>query len=141
MCSSDLSERPQSSASACSSVTRKTLEHAYGFDDVAIVPGAVTTNPELVSTEFALGEHTFEVPILASSMDGVVDPTFAVKFSKLGGLAVLNLDGVWTRYEDADAVLDEIAAADLATSTKIIQRVYQEPVKDHLVGQIGRAHV
>ena len=116
-------------------MTRKTLEHAYGFDDVAIVPGAVTTNPEMVSTEFHLGEHTFPVPILASSMDGVVDPKFAIAFSKLGGLAVLNLDGVWTRYEDADAVLEEIAAADLETSTKIIQRVYQEPVKEHLVGQ------
>ncbi|RLT41711.1 MAG: GuaB3 family IMP dehydrogenase-related protein [Chloroflexi bacterium] len=130
-----LSERPQSSASASFTATRKTLEHAYGFDDVAIVPGAVTTNPEMVSTDFQLGEHTFPVPILASSMDGVVDPKFAINFSKLGGLAVLNLDGVWTRYEDAEAVLEEIAAADLETSTKIIQRVYQEPVKEHLVGQ------
>ena len=82
-----LSERPQSSASASFTATRKTLEHAYGFDDVAIVPGAVTTNPEMVSTDFQLGEHTFPVPILASSMDGVVDPKFAINFSKLGGLA------------------------------------------------------
>ena len=129
------SERSQPAAAASSAVARKTLEHAYGFDDVAIVPGAVTTNPELVSTEFTLGEHTFPVPIIASSMDGVVDPQFAAKISRLGGMAVLNLDGVWTRYEDADAVLQEIAAADLETSTRIIQRVYQEPIKEHLVGQ------
>ena len=118
-----------------SNVQRKSLESAYGFDDVAIVPGAVTTNPELVTTEFTLGEHTFPVPIIASSMDGVTSPEFAVRVSKLGGLAVLNLDGLWTRYEDADAILQEIAAADLPTSTKIIQRVYQEPVKEHLIGQ------
>ncbi len=128
------SERTQVAADAAG-VARKTLEHAYGFDDVAIVPGAVTTNPELVSTDFTLGDHTFPVPIIASSMDGVVDPAFAIKMSKLGGFAVLNLDGVWTRYEDADAVLAEIAAASLEESTKIIQRVYQTPVQEELVGR------
>ena len=116
-------------------IARKTLEHAYGFDDVAIVPGAITTNPEMVSTEFTLGEHTFPVPIIASSMDGVVDPAFAIKMSKLGGLAVLNLDGVWTRYEDADAVLEEIAGASLEESTRIIQRVYQAPIREDLIGR------
>ena len=116
-------------------VARKTLEHAYGFDDVAIVPGAVTTNPEMVSTDFTLGELTFPVPIIASSMDGVVDPAFAVKMSKLGGLAVLNLDGVWTRYEDADAVLEEIASASLEESTRIIQRVYQSPIQEDLIAR------
>ncbi|MDA0364861.1 MAG: GuaB3 family IMP dehydrogenase-related protein [Chloroflexi bacterium] len=116
-------------------MARKTLEHAYGFDDVAIVPGAITTNPEMVSTEFTLGEHTFPVPIIASSMDGVVDPAFAIKMSKLGGLAVLNLDGVWTRYEDADAVLEEIAGASLEESTRIIQRVYQAPIREDLIGR------
>ena len=122
-------------STASSNVQRKSLESAYGFDDVAIVPGAVTTNPELVTTEFTLGEHTFPVPIIASSMDGVTSPEFAVRVSKLGGLAVLNLDGLWTRYADADAILQEIAEADLPASTKIIQRVYQEPVKEHLIGQ------
>lgn len=113
----------------------KSLDHSYGFDDVAIVPGAVTTNPDLVEPSFTLGEHTFRTPIIASSMDGVVDPKFAIKMSQLGGLAVLNLDGVWTRYEDADAVLDEIAAASVEEATATIQRVYSEPVKEHLVGQ------
>ena len=113
----------------------KTLDHSYGFDDVAIVPGAVTMNPELVEPHFTLGEHTFRTPIIASSMDGVVDPKFAVKMSRLGGMAVLNLDGVWTRYEDADSVLEEIAAAPIDEATATIQRVYSEPVKEHLVGQ------
>jgi IMP dehydrogenase len=113
----------------------KTLEHSYGFDDVAIVPGAVTTNPDLVTPSFTLGEQTFRIPIIASSMDGVVNPKFAIKMSELGGTAVLNLDGVWTRYEDADAVLDEIAAASVEDATATIQRIYSEPVKAHLIGQ------
>ncbi|MDA0271363.1 MAG: GuaB3 family IMP dehydrogenase-related protein [Chloroflexi bacterium] len=113
----------------------KTLDHAYGFDDVAIVPGAVTTNPEMVDTGFTLGDRTFPVPVIASAMDGVVDPKFAVRISKMGGLGVLNLDGLWAKYEDADAILQEIASADLDESTRIIQRVYQEPSKEHLIGQ------
>lgn len=114
---------------------KKTLEHAYGFDDVAIVPGAVTTNPEMVSPEFQLGSHTFPIPILASSMDAVVDPRFAVTYSKLGGMAVLNLDGVQTRYDNPDEVLDRIAAASLTDSTEIIQRIYQEPVREDLIAR------
>ena len=113
----------------------KSLDHSYGFDDVAIVPGAVTTNPDLVEPTFALGEHTFRTPIIASSMDGVVDPKFAVTMTQLGGMAALNLDGVWTRYEDAYAVLEEIAATSIKDATATIQRIYSEPVKEHLVGQ------
>jgi IMP dehydrogenase len=113
----------------------KTLEHAYGFDDVAIVPGAVTTNPDLVRPEFQLGDLNFSIPVIASAMDGVVDPKFAIKMSELGGFGVLNLDGLWTRYDDGDAILEEIAAASLEDSTAIIQRVYSEPVRDDLVGR------
>jgi IMP dehydrogenase len=113
----------------------KALHHAYGFDDVAIVPGAVTTNPDLVTPEFQLGDLSFGIPVIASAMDGVVDPKFAIKMSKLGGFGVLNLDGLWTRYEDGDAILEEIAAASLEESTAIIQRVYSEPVRDDLVAQ------
>ena len=123
------------STDLASGVRRKTLEQVWGFDDVAIVPGAVTTNPELVELDLQIGEHHFPVPIMASSMDAVVDPKFAVAFSKMGGVAVLHLEGVQTRYEDPNAVLDEIAAADLDTSTAIIQRVYAEPIKEHLIGQ------
>ena len=114
---------------------RKVLENAYGFDDVAIVPGAVTTNPELVTPEFALGERTYSIPIWASAMDAVVDPRFAATYSKLGGIAVLNLDGLQTRYDDPDEILDQIAAATLPQSTEIIQRVYQQPVRDDLVAR------
>ena len=121
--------------SSVATVQPKTLQHAYGFDDVAIVPGAVTTNPDLVTPEFTLGEHTFSIPVIASAMDGVVDPAFAIKMSELGGFGVLNLDGIWARYEDGDAILEEIAAATLEESTAVIQRVYAQPVRDDLVAQ------
>jgi len=114
---------------------RKTLERTWGFDDVAIVPGTLTTNPDMVEPSFTLGERTYGVPILASAMDAVVDPKFAIALSKLGGLAVLNLDGVQTRYDDPDAVLREIAAASLEESTRIIQHVYQQPIRDELIGK------
>ena len=114
---------------------RKTLERAWGFDDVAIVPGAVTTNPDMVEPRLTLGERSFELPILASAMDAVVDPGFAATFSRLGGLAVLNLEGVQTRYEDPTAVLDEIARASLEDSTELIQRVYSQPLREELVAR------
>jgi IMP dehydrogenase len=120
---------------SAATVQPKTLHHAYGFDDVAIVPGAVTTNPELVTPEFSLGDLTFRIPVIASAMDGVVDPAFAIKMTELGGFGVLNVDGLWTRYEDGDAILDEIAAASIEDSTAVIQRVYSQPVRDDLVAQ------
>src|SRR5882672_4860372 len=83
----------------------------YGFDEVALVPGSVTVNPNEVDTSFALGKHRFDVPILAASMDGVVDVNFAIAMGKLGGIAVLNLDGIQTRYDDPRAILDQIAKA------------------------------
>ena len=116
-------------------IAPKSLEHSYGFDDVAIVPGTVTTNPNLVKPDFILGNHTFRIPIIASAMDGVVDPNFAVKISNLGGLGVLNVDGVWGKYVDAEAVLDEISDASIETATAIIQRIYDEPVKENLIGE------
>ena len=116
-------------------VARKPLEHVWGFDDVAIVPGAVTTNPELVEPTFTLGERTFELPIMASAMDAVVDPRFVVAFSNMGGLAVLNLDGLQTRYRDPGGVLEEIAAASQEESTALIQRVYEQPVDLELIGE------
>lgn len=116
-------------------VERKSLERAWGFDDVAIVPGAVTTNPDLVEPALALGEHSFRVPILASAMDAVVDPSFAATLTKAGGLAVLNLEGLQTRYEDPAELLDQIAAATLDHSTEIIQHVYSQPIREDLVGR------
>ena len=114
---------------------RKILEHAYGFDDVAIVPGTVTTNPEMVEPTFTLGERTYSVPIFASAMDAVVDPRFAIAYSNMGGIAVLNLDGLQTRYDDPEEVLDRIAQASLTDATEILQRVYQQPVREDLVAR------
>ena len=102
---------------------------------MAIVPGALTTNPELVEPTFTLGERSFSLPIIASAMDAVVDPRFAATFSNLGGLAVLNLEGLQTRYDDPAAALREIASAAREESTAVIQRVYEQPVSGQLIGQ------
>jgi IMP dehydrogenase len=122
-------------AAAATGVERKSLEQAWGFDDVAIVPGALTTNPDMVEPSFTLGDREFRLPIMASAMDAVVDPDFAIRFSKHGGLAVLNLDGVQTRYEDPGAVLEEIAAASQDDATAILQRIYEQPINPELIGQ------
>src|SRR5215217_9104282 len=87
------------------------LRPAYGFDDVALVPGALTIDPEDVDLSWQVGPHRFALPVLASAMDGVVDPAFAVALGRLGGLAVLNLDGLQTRYEDPSEPLAAIAEA------------------------------
>ena len=108
---------------------------AYGFDDIAIVPSRRTRDVDDVDITFRLGEHSFALPLLASAMDGVVDPGMAVRIGKLGGLAVLNLEGIQTRYEDADAMLDEIAALPKETATRRLQEIYAEPIKDELVGK------
>ena len=117
----------------------KQLRQAYGFDEVAIVPGDVTLNPEQTTTEFQIGNFTFKIPIVASAMDGVVDVNMAVRMGKLGGLAVLNLDGVQARYKNPDEVLEKIAKASDADVTGLLQQVYKEPIKDNLVGERVRA--
>ncbi len=114
---------------------RKELRHTYGFDEVALVPGDVTINPDQTDVSLTIGEHKLDIPILASAMDGVVDPKFAVALGKLGGLAVLNLDGVQTRYENPDEVLQAISEADPDKVTGIIQQAYTEPVKEKLIGE------
>ncbi len=113
----------------------KEMRRCYSFDEVALVPGDTTINPEQVNIDFALGNFTFPIPILASAMDAVVDPRFAVLLSRLGGLAVLNLEGVQTRYEDADAVLAEIASVPDNEVTPFLQKVYSAPIKENLVGE------
>src|SRR6187401_2380249 len=87
------------------------LRHAYGFDDVALVPGSLTVDPEETDLSWQLGPHRLALPILASAMDGVVDPRFAVALGQAGGLAVLNLEGLQTRYEQPDEQLVQIAEA------------------------------
>src|SRR4030043_1938186 len=113
----------------------KDMERAYGFDEVAIVTGDVTINPDQVNTNFVIGNFTFTVPILASAMDAVVDPKMAIRFGKLGGLAVLNLDGIQVRYENADDVLTEIASASDKEVTALLQKIYRQPIKEELVAE------
>jgi IMP dehydrogenase len=108
---------------------------AYGFDEIALVPGTFTVNPEDADVSTRLGPVKLEIPFLASAMDGVVDVNFAVAMGKLGGLAVLNLDGVQTRYEDVGPIFDRIASASPEEATKLVQEIYREPIKDKLVGQ------
>jgi IMP dehydrogenase len=107
----------------------------YGFDEVALVPGAQTINPNEVNTSLVLAGKKFRVPILAAAMDGVVGVKFAVEMSKLGGIAVLNLDGVQTRYENPDSVLEQIANAKPPRATQLIQSIYTTPIKEKLVAK------
>jgi IMP dehydrogenase len=105
----------------------------YGFDEVALVPGSQTVNPNEVDTSFKFDGKKFKIPILAAAMDGVVDVKFAIEMSGLGGIAVLNLDGIQTRYENPDEVLEEIAKATPQKATELIQTVYTTPIKEKLV--------
>lgn len=105
----------------------------YGFDDIALVPGDVTINPNEVDTSVQLGPYTLRVPILASAMDGVVDVRFAIEMGRLGGLAVLNLEGVQTRYKNPAEVLERIATASKEEATHLIQRIYSEPIQEELI--------
>ncbi len=107
----------------------------YGFDEIALAPGRVTINPEEVDVNWSLGGQKFSVPILAAAMDGVVGVKFAAEMSRLGGVAVLNLDGVQTRYGNPDAVLKEIADASPREATNLIQKIYTTPIKERLVGR------
>ena len=106
---------------------------AYGFDDIAIVPSRRTRDPDDVDITWTLGPYRFELPLMASAMDGVVSPRTAVEVGRLGGLAVLNLEGIWCRYEDADAKLEEIAHAAPEKATRLMQEIYSEPVKADLI--------
>jgi len=110
----------------------------YGFDEIALVPGRVTVNPNEIDTTFRLPRKNAEpislkIPILASAMDGVVDVRFAIEMSKLGGLAVLNLEGVQTRYKNPQEVLEKIVQTDKAEITGLLQKIYQEPVQPELI--------
>jgi len=117
----------------------------YGFDEIALVPGDVTVNPNEVDTTWQLGKIKFKVPIIAAAMDGVVDVKFAIEFGKLGGFAVLNLEGVQTRYENPNQVLDKIAKATPQKATELVQSLYTKPIKEKLIEkrirEIKRANV
>ncbi len=108
---------------------------AYGFDEIAIVPSRRTRDPEDVDLTWKLDGHTFDLPLLASAMDGVVDTRTAGIIGKAGGLGVLNLEGIQTRYEEADAELERISKLPVAEATRGLQEVYREPVKPELIAQ------
>src|ERR687895_1841521 len=113
----------------------KKARRAYGFDDIAIVPSRRTRDPDDVDITWTLGPYRFELPLLASAMDGVVSPETAGIVGKLGGLAVLNLEGIFTRYEDADAELERISQLPPEHATAEMQRIYQAPVKPELISK------
>lgn len=105
----------------------------YGFDEISLVPGNITINPNEVDTSWEIAGLKFDVPIIAAAMDGVVDPKFAIEMGKLGGLAVLNLEGIQTRYEKPGNVLKKIAKATPQEATKLVQSIYGEPIKKKLI--------
>ncbi len=108
---------------------------AYGFDDIAIVPSRRTRDPDDIDITWTLGPYRFELPLVAAAMDGVVSPRTAGEVGRLGGLAVLNLEGIWTRYEDPDSELRRIAELPPERATAEMQRVYAEPVRAELIAQ------
>ncbi len=105
----------------------------YGFDEIALVPGRRSINPEDVDTSVELCGFKFDIPIIAAAMDGVVDPKFAVEMSKLGGFGILNLEGVYTRYENPYEVIDKIVSATDEEATRLVQEIYLEPIKEELI--------
>ncbi|HYO61317.1 MAG TPA: GuaB3 family IMP dehydrogenase-related protein [Actinomycetota bacterium] len=111
----------------------KSGRRAYGFDDIAIVPSRRTRDPDDVDISWEIDAFRFELPLLASAMDGVVSPQTAIDVGRLGGLAVLNLEGLWTRYEDADSILAEIAELPPEKATVRMQEIYREDVKEELI--------
>ena len=113
----------------------KKARRAYGFDDIAIVPSRRTRDPDDVDISWTLGPYRFELPLLASALDGVVSPATAGLLGKLGGLAVLNLEGIYCRYEDADEQLERIAALPRDEATREMQKIYAEPVKTELIAK------
>jgi IMP dehydrogenase len=111
----------------------KTARRAYGFDEVAIVPSRRTRDPDDVDIRWEVDAFTFALPMMASAMDAAVSPATAIEIGRLGGLAVLNLEGLQTRYEDPDPVFEEIAALPDEKATRRMQELYKEPIKDELV--------
>ena len=113
----------------------KELRRTYGFEEVAIVPGDVTTNPELSVTQLGIGPYRFSIPIVASAMDAIVNPAFAGLMAKAGGLGVMNLEGLYCRYDDPSDALNAISSAPKEEATDVMQRVYTAGFREDLVGQ------
>jgi IMP dehydrogenase len=111
----------------------KRARQAYTFDDVAIVPSRRTRDPEEVSVAWQIDAYRFDIPVVAAPMDSVMSPAAAVAIGRLGGLGVLDLEGLWTRYEDPEPLLAEIPSLDPATATRRMQEIYAEEIKPDLV--------
>jgi IMP dehydrogenase len=113
----------------------KSGRQAFGFDEIAIVPSRRTRDPDDVDISWQLDAFRFELPMLGSAMDGALSPTTAIEIGRLGGLGVLNLEGLWTRYEDPDPIFEEIAELPADKATRRMQEIYLEPVKPELIGR------
>ncbi|MGC2241523.1 MAG: GuaB3 family IMP dehydrogenase-related protein, partial [Acidimicrobiia bacterium] len=113
----------------------KSGRQAYGFDDIAIVPSRRTRDPDDVDISWQLDAFKFDLPMMGSAMDSAISPATAIQIGKLGGLAVLNLEGLWTRYEDPEPYFEEIGELDKEKATLRMQEIYLEPVKPELIGQ------
>ncbi|MGF1666294.1 MAG: GuaB3 family IMP dehydrogenase-related protein [Acidimicrobiia bacterium] len=113
----------------------KSGRQAYGFDDIAIVPSRRTRDPEDVDISWQLDAFRFDLPMMGSAMDGALSPATAIEIGRLGGVGVLNLEGLWTRYADPVPYFEEIAELEAEKATRRMQEIYQEPVKPDLVGQ------
>ena len=111
----------------------KTVRRAYGFDEIALVPGNRTLDPQLADTRWEIGGIEREIPIIASAMDGVVDVDIAAKLSQLGALGVLNLEGIQTRYDDPNPILDQIASVGKEEFVTLMQKLYSEPIQPDLI--------
>ncbi|HET6697647.1 MAG TPA: GuaB3 family IMP dehydrogenase-related protein [Nocardioidaceae bacterium] len=106
---------------------------AYSFDDIAIVPSRRTRDPEEVSVAWQIDAYRFELPIMAAPMDSVMSPQTAIEFGRHGGLGVLDLEGLWTRYDDPSPLLEEVARLRGAEATRRLQEIYAEPIKPELI--------
>ncbi len=111
----------------------KTVRRAYGIDEIALVPGSRTVDPEITKTNWEIGGVERNIPIIASAMDGVVDVNMAIALSNIGALGVLNLEGVQTRYEDPETVLSKIRSTGNEDFVPLMQEIYKQPIKEELI--------
>src|SRR4051812_46683115 len=112
----------------------KSARRAYALDEIGIVPSRRTRDPEEVSVAWQIDAYRFEMPLVVAPMDSVVSPATAIQIGRHGGLAVLDLEGLWTRYEDPEPLLAELATLDDGRATRRLQEIYAQPIKEELIG-------
>ena len=116
----------------------KSGRRAYALDEIGIVPSRRTRHPEEVSIAWQIDAYRFEMPLVVAPMDSVVSPATAIAIGRLGGLAALDLEGLWTRFEDPEPLLAEAAELDDEAATRRLQQIYAEPIKEELIGRGSR---